>query len=60
LVTRTPAKAEVLERVIAEMARILAADTRQSIQSIDRDLRVGRMFDARQALEFGFIDRIES
>lgn len=50
--------AEQLERTGALMNELTARHTGQSVETIERDSRRDRWFDAEQALAYGFVDEI--
>ncbi|GAA4902449.1 ATP-dependent Clp protease proteolytic subunit ClpP [Stackebrandtia albiflava] len=50
--------AQQLERTSAVMTRLIAEHTGQTVETIDRDSRRDRWFDAEEARAYGFVDHI--
>jgi ATP-dependent Clp protease protease subunit len=50
--------AQQLDRVGATMLRLIAEHTGQSVETIERDSRRDRWFDAEEAREYGLVDHI--
>jgi ATP-dependent Clp protease, protease subunit len=50
--------AEQLERVGAQLIRLIAEHTGQSVETVERDSRRDRWFTAEEARDYGLIDRV--
>ena len=53
-----PAAPSELARTETIVTQMIAADTQQSIEQVESDLRASRSFDAEQARAYGLIDNI--
>jgi ATP-dependent Clp protease protease subunit len=53
-------QAEQYKQTKREMAELIAEQTGQSLEQIEKDSDRDRWFTARQALEYGFIDKVVS